>query len=223
MIDKETGADVPAGHVRHEQASPGSAQRREEILAAAFQVLEEHGYRGASTLAIARRARTSKETLYNWFGSKQGLFAALVSSCAESMDAELARAAGRPDLPPFDVLYGLATALLHAATDGRPVTVTQVAISESRSSPEFGRILFDEIRCKLWLRFAAHLERWREAGLVVVDDTDAASEAFFGLVVGDLLLRRLLGIEQPTTPDEIERRARRATTQFLTLFAPASR
>lgn len=221
MSDEETGRDIAAGHVRLEQALPGSAQRREEILAAAFQVLEEHGYRGASTLAIARRARTSKETLYNWFGSKQGLFAALVSSCAESMDAQLSEAAGQADLPPYEVLHGLASALLHAATGARAITVTQAAVSESRSSPEFGHILFEELRCKLWQRFAAHLERWHDAGLVAVEDTDAASEAFFGLVIGDLLLRRLLGIEPPTTPEEIERRACRASTQFLTLYAPA--
>lgn len=213
---------MPARHVRQEQASSGSPQRRDEILAAAFQVLEEHGYRGASTLSIARRARTSKETLYNWFGSKQGLFEALVSSCADSMDAELAEAADNPDLPPDEVLYRLASALLHAATGARAITIAQAAISESRSSPEFGLILFNQTRRKLWMRFAVHLERWRTIGLVAVEDADAASETFFGLVVGDLLLRRLLGIEPPTTPEEIERRARRAAGQFLTLFAPAS-
>lgn len=223
MSDKETGRNAPARHVRHELASSGSPQRRDEILAAAFQVLEEHGYRGTSTLSIARRARTSKETLYNWFGSKQGLFEALVASCAESMDADLAEASDNPDLPPDEVLHRLASALLHAATSGRAVTIAQAAICESHSTPEFGLILFNQTRRNLWTRFAMHLERWRERGLVVVEDTDAASETFFGLVVGDLLLRRLLAIEPPTSPEEIERRARRAAGQFLTLFAPAPR
>lgn len=214
---------MPARHVRHEHESPGSVQRRDEILAAALQVLEEHGYRGASTLSIARRARTSKETLYNWFGSKQGLFEALVSSCAESIDSELSEAAGEVALPAEEVLYRLASAILHSSTSGRAIVIAQAAISESRNSPEFGTILFNETRTKLWSRFAGHVERWRAVGLVAVDDPDAACETFFGLVVGDLLLRRLLGIEPPTSPDEIERRARRAAAQFLTLFAPPSR
>ena len=77
----------------------GSPERREEIIGAAFALLVEKGYHRTSTLAIAQRAHTSKETIYNWFGSKEGLFRELVGSRAARMNADLLedmRGGGQP-------------------------------------------------------------------------------------------------------------------------------
>ena len=59
-------------------------QRRDEILDHAVEVLAERGYRDASMLEIAKRAAASKETLYAWFGDKQGLFEAAIRRNARS-------------------------------------------------------------------------------------------------------------------------------------------
>ena len=48
--------------------------RQQQIEDAAYEVLEAKGYDGTSMLGIARQARASNETLYNWYGDKQGLF-----------------------------------------------------------------------------------------------------------------------------------------------------
>jgi AcrR family transcriptional regulator len=60
------------------------------ILDAAFRVFVERGPAGATTREIARRARTSKRTLYENFGSKEGIFAALVEGRASRMREPLA-------------------------------------------------------------------------------------------------------------------------------------
>lgn len=52
--------------------------RKDQIERAAYEVLKEKGYAGASMLSIARKARASNETVYNWYGDKAGLFKALV-------------------------------------------------------------------------------------------------------------------------------------------------
>src|SRR3712207_8670325 len=67
-----------------------SVERREEILKVALSVLAERGYRGSSMREIAERAQASKETLYAWFGNKQGLFEELVGWQAERVDAVIA-------------------------------------------------------------------------------------------------------------------------------------
>jgi AcrR family transcriptional regulator len=43
-----------------------------------FELLVERGYGGTTMAAVAERAGSSKETLYAWFGSKQGLFTAVI-------------------------------------------------------------------------------------------------------------------------------------------------
>jgi AcrR family transcriptional regulator len=106
-----------------------SVERREEILEVALSVLAERGYRGASMLEIARRARASKETLYTWFGSKRGLFEELVSWQAERVDAVIAPQLERDgDEDPSEVLRGFALELQRLLLGERAVVINRAAI-----------------------------------------------------------------------------------------------
>jgi AcrR family transcriptional regulator len=58
-----------------------ASERREEILDAALEEFAEHGYHGASTEAIARRAGISQPYVFRLFGTKQELFKAVVTRC----------------------------------------------------------------------------------------------------------------------------------------------
>src|SRR6266705_219377 len=58
-----------------------AAERREEILEAALEEFAEHGYHGASTEAIARRAGISQPYVFRLFGTKKELFTAVVTRC----------------------------------------------------------------------------------------------------------------------------------------------
>jgi AcrR family transcriptional regulator len=58
-----------------------AAQRREDVLAAAVEEFGAHGYHGASTDAIARRAGISQPYLFRLFGSKRELFVACARRC----------------------------------------------------------------------------------------------------------------------------------------------
>src|SRR5258708_6175361 len=64
--------------------------RRRAILAAAFLVLMEQGYAGASTLEIATRAKVSKRELYAEFGNKAGILEALIATTPARMQVPLA-------------------------------------------------------------------------------------------------------------------------------------
>jgi AcrR family transcriptional regulator len=58
-----------------------TAQRREDVLAAAVEEFATHGYHGASTDVIARRAGISQPYLFRLFGSKRELFVACSRRC----------------------------------------------------------------------------------------------------------------------------------------------
>jgi AcrR family transcriptional regulator len=57
------------------------AERREEIIEAARDEFADHGYHGASTEGIARRAGISQPYVFRLFGTKQELFKAVVARC----------------------------------------------------------------------------------------------------------------------------------------------
>ncbi len=50
------------------------AEREQQIVAAAVDEFAESGYAGASMVVIARRAGISKPLVYQYFGSKDGLY-----------------------------------------------------------------------------------------------------------------------------------------------------
>jgi AcrR family transcriptional regulator len=58
-----------------------AAARRDEVLDAAMIEFAEHGFEGASTDDIARRAGISQPYLFRLFGTKKELFKASVARC----------------------------------------------------------------------------------------------------------------------------------------------
>ncbi|HEX5947703.1 MAG TPA: TetR/AcrR family transcriptional regulator [Acidimicrobiales bacterium] len=64
------------------RAQPLEEQRR-QVLDAACAVFAHHGYHGATIEAVARGAETPRPTVYELFGGKDELFAAVVDDAAE--------------------------------------------------------------------------------------------------------------------------------------------
>lgn len=68
------------------------ADREEQILAVAIDEFAEHGYAGASMVTIATAAGISKPLIYQYFGSKDGLYLACLRDVAEGLLDRLATA-----------------------------------------------------------------------------------------------------------------------------------
>src|SRR4051812_2735285 len=71
----------------------------EKILDAARAVFGEQGYDAASIAEIGLRAGISKSVLYHYFGSKAGLYRAIVERGAAELVATVAAAVPTPDDP----------------------------------------------------------------------------------------------------------------------------
>src|ERR1700760_3269307 len=63
------------------------ARTRERILTQAMAEFAARGYDSARVDAIARRCKVSKNMLYHYFGSKEGLFVAVLERCYEQFRA----------------------------------------------------------------------------------------------------------------------------------------
>jgi AcrR family transcriptional regulator len=74
------------------------AEREQEMLEAAGQAFANHGFHDASMEAIAEAAGISKPMLYNYFGSKQGLYLAYVERSGRVLMQSM-REAASPDAP----------------------------------------------------------------------------------------------------------------------------
>jgi AcrR family transcriptional regulator len=191
--------------------------RRDEIMDVAVKILSEKGYRDASMLEVARRASASKETLYAWFGDKQGLLEALISRNARTVQDVLARHLDG-DAPPERLLFEFGRALLELLLGESAVALNRAAISEAPSDPTLARLLASAGRETVLPSFVRLLEIHNERATLSVEDSSRAAEDFLGLLLGDTQVRRLLGVMPPPGKAQISARARRATDNFLRLY-----
>jgi AcrR family transcriptional regulator len=196
-------------------------ERQREVLDAALGLLVEAGT-GLTMTGVARRASCSKETLYKWFGDRDGLLTATVQwQAAKVRIAPLER--GRVDAA------SLAATLERFAADWLTVISGEVSVALNRlaighpasegDGRDLGAIVLENGPFAMGRRLKPALELGREAGILAFEDADEAFRTFFGLVVRDVQIRLLLGDRMRLTAAEISGQARRATSQFFALYA----
>lgn len=181
--------------------------RRAAIEAAAYDVLREKGYRRASMLSIAKRAGASNQTLYRWYGSKQGLFGTLIRRNAEVAVRALATAEGR-DVDTRMQAFGVA--LLTLLTGERAVALNRAAAADANETGELGQALARSGRDRIVPLLRTVLAAAHEDGQLSLVDLDGAAERYVALLVGDLQIRRVTGALETLGTEYIERRAREA-------------
>jgi AcrR family transcriptional regulator len=198
--------------------------RRRAILGAAFDVLMEQGYAGASTLEIATRAKVSKRELYAEFGNKAGILQALITATATRMQAPLAlaEATNRSSLATILNRYGV-TALTEL-TNPAVVAINRLAVAEAGGKSELGRILDRSGREPTHMALLQWFARAQSAGLLGDGDPNRISGQFFSLLFGDIPVRLMMGVIAPPDATEIRRRADAAADAVLRLYpSPVTR
>jgi AcrR family transcriptional regulator len=183
--------------------------RQTQIETAAYKMLEEKGYAGTSMQGIARQARASNETLYSWYGDKQGLFKALVTRNAAEvkslLEAELS--AARDGL---SILEVFGPKLLMLLLGDRAIALNRAAAADP--SGELGATLSEAGRESVFPLVVQVLEATRQQGHLSFDQTPPTVGLYFDLLIGDLQIRRVIGRVPAPSPDTCVTRSERAIT-----------
>ena len=193
--------------------------RREAILGVANEVFSAEGYAAASMSHIALRLGGSKGTLYNYFKSKEELFAAHVQHQCECKVGE----AFAPPLVgdnPVETLTGLAERVLTAILSDEATTLYSLIVSEAQRSPAIGKAFYENGPRRGIQRVAEYLVRAQADGQMLVDDCLVAAEEFLSLVHGGLHWKRVLNVVPNPTQAQIRSQARRAAEIFVRAYSP---
>jgi len=196
--------------------------RQQAVLDAVLSLMVEKGS-GLTMTAVARRASCSKETLYKWFGDRDGLLTATVQWQASKVRA------GNFDRQTLDAgalresLKRFAANWLEVISSPTSIALNRIGVSQAATRDgNLGSIVLANGRFAIGKRMMPVLEAGREAGLLDFDDTETTFRTFFGLVGRDIQIRLLLGDPLTLGKAEIARDAERATDQFLTLYGTAA-
>jgi AcrR family transcriptional regulator len=191
-------------------------ERRETILQIAHAAFLEDGYAATSMSGIAAKVGGSKATLYNYFSSKEELFAAVIAERCRTLqeilvDAEL-------EAPNFRrVLTHLGENVVRWMLRDENIATYRLITAETSRFPELGRAFYMAGPQKGKEMIAEFFGRAAKNGDVRPGDTMTMAIQFMELCRGDLHHRRLWNISIPSDKD-IETTVANAVTAFLAAY-----
>ncbi|OLP56579.1 TetR family transcriptional regulator [Rhizobium rhizosphaerae] len=196
--------------------STAYSPRQNDVLDSALRLLVEGGEKALTTAGLARAANCSKESLYKWFGDRDGLLSAVIEFQARKVRVP-AEAEGLLNAAELrQRLEEFARELLAVLASDASLALNRLAIGQaSGEGARLGRLLQERGRRGIGRRIEALLEAARDAGLLAFDEAGEAYATLYGLIVTDQHLRWLLG-EKPDAAS-FGPRAEKAVAAFLRL------
>lgn len=175
--------------------------RRMTILQAASDVFLESGYERTSIDAVIERIGGSKRTIYNEFGSKQGLFAALIVHTAEqALEALAPSQMGGHDLR--STLQDFGQKFMSVIMSPVVLALYRAIVHESVRFPELAQIYWDNGPGSVTAHLAKALEKYRGNGEITVDDSATAADIFIGMIRGNIHQQVIIGLRSPPCDKE---------------------
>jgi AcrR family transcriptional regulator len=204
--------------MNHHVETAELSERQQAVLDAALSAMMEEG--DALTMAsVSRRAACSKETLYKWFGDRDGLLTATVRWQASKVHVPIVDKSRLDRAALVATLETFARDWLGVISSGTSIALNRMAVSHAGSGKtNLGSIVLKNGRQAMGLRLEPVLTAARDAGLLSFEDAEEAFRTFFGLVLRDTQIRLLLGDDVKLAAPQISVDAVRATQQFLALY-----
>lgn len=210
--------DDPAPAPR--RGRPRDPERLRRIMEAARNHFYAHGLERASVDAIAAEAGVSKMTVYSHFGSKEGLFEAVIEERTDRVMGGSAGVAALDPLQPQKALLAVGEQFLALARDEHALGKFRSLYGAASAQPEACRAFYRQGAERLNAELAAYLRRAHDAGTLKVKNPRLAADLFLAMFLGDGHIRGLLMLQMP---DARENKAllREAVRVFMAGYAAA--
>lgn len=191
-----------------------SQTKQARMLTAAVDVFLAHGYH-ASMDRIAAKANVAKQTVYNHFGSKEQLFAVVVSRMAEAVAVPLAET----ERDVRSALIEFALELRKRVVSPKGIAAHRALVSEAPRFPKLAKLIYRTGPQAAQQALADYLARQIDDGALQIDDCDFAAQMFFGMLNGQDRVRALYGIKADRSKSAELRHAQRVVDCFLNAFS----
>ncbi|WP_137890535.1 TetR/AcrR family transcriptional regulator [Ramlibacter sp. 2FC] len=196
MPQKDESAPKP------QRGRPRDPERCRRILEAAKSHFYAHGLQRASVEAIAAEAGVSKMTVYSNFGSKEGLFEAVVRERTERVIGGVAGVESLDPQQPQKALLEIGEQFLALTREDEALGKFRSVYGAAGAQPEACRAFYRQGPERLMEELAAYLRRAHAAGTLKVRHPRQAANLFLSMFMGDGHVRGLLMLELPDTRED---------------------
>jgi AcrR family transcriptional regulator len=191
-----------------------SVAKREEIKLAATEIMIEFGYEDTSLEAICQRANCSKSAIYQYFGNKQGLLAALTEDVALELSQAL-HAFHLQELNVADALLMYAELALARILNDKHIAVVRATISSLGRHSELGPIYFKVGAKTAQTALTQYFKMKMDSKELGISDPDWAAHEFQGLLFWERLVAQVVGAQQSPSEEEIKEHSKKVVDTFL--------
>lgn len=196
--------------------TPKGLERQKRILDAAREVFLEQGYDNASINDIMCRAGGSLSTLYRLFGSKLGLFEAMMEQTSNQVFAafQAFECSIKRQESPEQALKRYARLLLERVLSPEAVGLYRLITTDCSSEREqIQQLFYVQGPKRINEKLAGYLRAQVEQGALQIDNPELAAFQFVDMVKGQFQLRAMLGMT--ITDDELDAAVEQAVDIFL--------
>ncbi|MEL6437179.1 MAG: TetR/AcrR family transcriptional regulator [Pseudomonadota bacterium] len=197
-------------------------ERQSQVLEAGLALLVAGGEKAITTAGLARAANCSKESLYKWFGDREGVLSAMIAYQASKVRVPAVAASANRSAEDFRADFEtFGNDLLSVLSGSTSIALNRLAIGQANADgAPLGDLLIGRGRSAIRARAKALLEAARRAGHLRFDDPEVAFETLYGLLIGDMHVRMLLGEKLATIglPKNQGAKVTRAVDQFYRLY-----
>ena len=202
--------------------SENQQKRKQQIEAAAYDLLRQKGYKATSMLAIAKHASASNETLYKWYGNKHTLFASLVQSNIQTVRESLENAITQQHHS-LETLKNIGPPLLKIITGERAVTLNRAAAADVYDSHTLGHAIALKSRETIAPLITQVIVLAKENGLINFDKAEAVTDMYLRILIGDLQIRRVIGACDELPEQVLQERSKDAISVLLALYGTTAK
>lgn len=197
-----------------------SAVKRSAIIAAATAEFAQRGFDAATMDGIAAAAGVSKRTVYDHFGDKERMFAAVVTSVIDRASAITATIEARfaAIQDPAHELEDLAVDYATAVTRPQVVQLRRLVIREAERFPDLAAQYYEHAPAAALSALAAGFAQLRARGLLRTEDVSEASVAFAYLVLGLSIDQALFALTGATEDTRVAAHARDGARVFVRAY-----
>lgn len=191
--------------------------RLKQLLDIAAEVFLAEGFNGASTNAIARRAKASKATFYSRFPTKEDLFLAVIEHRMERISKPVTLVLNT-DVPPEIALHDFGLKLVHAVLTKEQVAFVRMIGMEAERFPKLAERFFELGPRRAVEMLTAYLRENTKRGFLRPENPKRMAEHFISLVTGGEVRWFILGLQSKPNPKRIGHHLRDALEAFLLAY-----
>ncbi len=192
----------------------GSEDLVRHIVDTATRLFIDKGYAAVSIEQIAVAAQSGKPTIYRHFGSKEGLFMAVIDRQTQRL-LELARTVESGSSDPMDALKSTCRFLLDFVLHPDLVSLYRTLVAEVGRFPDLGEHVLENCAAPIKAVNLRLLRAAMDAGVLREMDTELAELILGSVITGGPIQQALLGSRRFERPEDRDAYFETAWTIFV--------